>query len=80
MHGAGKLFAQARDLQESTKGVHWESLANALSSRCNTAESRVARVQQVLDAFTLQLAPLPPEHAARKLGEQILATFAEAIK
>jgi hypothetical protein len=90
MHGVGKLVAQARNLvpagpaQAEMMGLdeyaaRMTDLA-VLVQRCNEAERRVARVQQVTDAFSGQVQQLAPEHPARKLAEQIVATYREAIK
>lgn len=51
-----------------------------LVQRCTVAERRVARVQQVTDAFAQQVSTLPADHWMRIQVEQVLATYREAIK
>jgi hypothetical protein len=87
MHGMGKLLSQARNLGSTNAAVqaaadHAEAMRDlgVLLQRCQAAELRVTRVQQVIDAFTGQLQQLPEEHPVRTSAEQMLATFRSAIK
>jgi hypothetical protein len=90
MHGAGALAAQARTLgpvqaaigSANAVGEHNARMADlaALVLRCQIAEQRVQRANAVISAFEVQMQQLSAEHPARKLGEQIVATFSEALK
>jgi len=94
MHGVGKLMPQARALGQAQADAvlapSQAQLANeyqraqadlaALLSRCDAAERRVARCVSVVIAFEKQMEPLPADHSARVLGEQIINTFKEVLK
>lgn len=88
MHGASKLFAQARDLagalaQQGVKTVAGrpvgdkeaqESL-NVLIARLQLAERRVDGVRRVVDIFRAQATKLAPDDPVRVLFEQMLNTI-----
>lgn len=73
----GPLFAAA-DLM----GEYAARIADiaSLMTRLKKAEQQVARVNAVIDAFKIQMEPLPADNQIRKIGEQIINTFGLAVK
>lgn len=88
MHGASKLFAQARDLagamarqgtqaapQQPASEAEAQAALGTLVARLQLAERRVDAVQKTVAKFHKQASKLPEGDPVRTLFEQMLGTI-----